>query len=201
MANRRLIYYSISELQSEFMAAALTQRQFVAAQSAQHAVLFALSFDEQGALMKHLAFALLTTALSTAALADTVKLHDPWTRATAPSAPAAGAFMTLTADADMRLVGAESAASKVVELHTMKIDNGVMIMRQVLEIPLPKGKAVELKPGGLHIMLIGLNAPLKSGEKVEMTLRVKDSQGKEQRIPVTAEIRSPGKAMPMQHQH
>lgn len=151
--------------------------------------------------MKRLVTALFATALSAAALADTVKLHDPWARATAPSAPAAGVFMTLTADANMNLIGAESAASKVVELHTMKIENGVMVMRQVPEILLPKDKAVELKPGGLHIMLIGLNAQLKSGEKVEMTLRVKDSQGKEQRIPVTAEIRTPGKAMPMQHRH
>ena len=140
--------------------------------------------------MKHLVFTLLTASLSLTALADTVKISDPWARATAPGAPAGGAFMSLTADADMTLIAAESRASKVVELHTMKMENGVMIMRAVPQIDLPKGQTVSLKPGGLHVMLIGLHAPLKAGEKVDMTLRVKDSQGKEQRIPVTAEIRT-----------
>lgn len=145
--------------------------------------------------MKRLAFSVLTTALLTTTLsltaqADTVKISDPWARATAPGAPAGGAFMGLTADADMTLIAAESRASKVVELHTMKMENGVMIMRAVPQIDLPKGQTVSLKPGGLHVMLIGLHAPLKAGEKVDMTLRVKDSQGKEQRIPVTAEIRT-----------
>ncbi len=140
--------------------------------------------------MKHLALAILTASLSLAALADSVKVDDPWARATAPGAPAGGAFMNLTADANMTLIAAESTASKVVELHTMKMENGVMIMRAVTQIDLPKGQTVSLKPGGLHVMLIGLHAPLKAGEKVDMTLRVKDSQGKEQRIPVTAEIRT-----------
>ncbi len=159
--------------------------------------------------MKRLAFSVLTTALLTATLsitaqADTVKISDPWARATAPGAPAGGAFMGLTADANMTLIAAESQASKAVELHTMKMENGVMIMRAVPQIDLPKGQTVSLKPGGLHVMLIGLHAPLKAGEKVDMTLRVKDSQGKEQRIPVTAEIRTmKPMAMPAapMHQH
>ncbi len=141
--------------------------------------------------MNRLVLTLLTASLSLTALADTVKVGDPWARATPPGAPAGGAFMSLTADADMALVAAESNASKVVELHTMKMENGVMIMRQVPQIDLPKGQTVSLKPGGLHIMLIGLHAPLKAGEKVDITLRVKDRQGKEQRIPVSTEIRSP----------
>ncbi|MBM4189651.1 MAG: copper chaperone PCu(A)C [Betaproteobacteria bacterium] len=145
--------------------------------------------------MQRPAFPLLTAALlaasfSLTALADTVKISDPWARATAPGAPAAGAFMGLTADADMTLVAAESNVSKVVELHTMKMENGVMVMRAVPKIDLPKGQTVNLKPGGLHVMFIGLHAPLKAGEKVDITLRLKDSQGKEQRVPVTAEIRT-----------
>lgn len=150
--------------------------------------------------MKRLALALLTASLSLATLADTVKVGDPWARATPPGAPAGGAFMSLTADTDMALVAAESHASKVVELHTMRMENGVMIMREVPKIDLPKGQTVSLKPGGLHIMLIGLHAPLKAGDKVDITLRVKDSQGKEQRIPVTAEIRTmKPMAKPMTH--
>lgn len=157
--------------------------------------------------MQRRAFPLLTAALlaasfSLTALADTVKISDPWARATAPGAPAAGAFMSLTADANMTLIAAESKASKVVELHTMKMENGVMIMRAVPQIDLPKGQTVSLKPGGLHVMLIGLHAPLKAGEKVDMTLRVKDSQGKEQRLPVSAEIRAmKPDAMPAAHMH
>lgn len=138
------------------------------------------------------AFALIAALGAAPSLADALKVEAPWARATPPGAPAGGVFMNLTADADMKLVGAESAASKVVELHTMKMENNVMVMRPVSEIALPKGKTVELKPGGLHVMLIGLKAPLKAGDKAALTLRLRDSKGAEQKIAVQAEVRATG---------
>ena len=143
-------------------------------------------------MMKPLAALCAVALLTTPALADTVKVDAPWVRATAPGQKVAGGFMTLTADADMVLVGGSSPVSKHFELHYMKMENGVMEMRQMKEIPLPKGKAVSLEPGGLHVMFIDLKQPIREGRKVPMTLVVKGSDGKEQKLPVEAEVRRPG---------
>lgn len=132
------------------------------------------------------------------AWADNVKVDDAWTRATAPGQKVAGGFMRLTADADMMLVGGGSPVSSHLELHTMQMDGGVMVMRQVENIPLPKDKTVELKPGGLHIMFIGLKQPIKAGDKVPVTLQVRGANGKEQTLAVTLEARAIGG---MQHKH
>lgn len=143
-------------------------------------------------MMKPLAALCALALLATPALADTVKVDAPWVRATAPGQKVAGGFMTLTADADMVLVGGSSPVSKHFELHYMKMENGVMEMRQVKEIPLPKGKAVNLEPGGLHVMFIDLKQPIREGRKVPMTLVVKGADGKERKLPVEAEVRRPG---------
>ena len=143
-------------------------------------------------MMKPLAALCALALLATPALADTVKVDAPWVRATAPGQKVAGGFMTLTADADMVLLGGSSPVSKHLELHYMKMENGVMEMREMKEIPLPKGKAVSLEPGGLHIMFIDLKQPIREGRKVPMTLVVKGADGKEQKLPVEAEVRRPG---------
>jgi copper(I)-binding protein len=121
--------------------------------------------------------------------ADTVKVDHPWVRATAPGQKVAGGFMTLTADADMVLVGGASPAAKHIELHFMRMENGVMEMRELKEIPLPKGKAVSLEPGGLHVMFIGLKNPIREGQKVPLTLSVKGPDGKRRSIGVELEAR------------
>lgn len=132
---------------------------------------------------------LLGLTFATAASADTVKVENAWVRATAPGQQVAGGFMNLTADADMTLVGGDSPISKALELHYMRMENGVMEMRQMKEIVLPKGKTVSLEPGDLHIMFIGLKGQIKPGQKVPMTLRVKGADGKEQKLSVEAEAR------------
>jgi copper(I)-binding protein len=132
---------------------------------------------------------LLGLALATPALADGVKVEHAWVRATAPGQKVAGGFMDLTADADMALMGGSSPVSKVLELHFMRMENGVMEMRRMREIALPRGKTVRLEPGGLHIMFIGLKAPIKPGRKVPITLFVKGANGGEQKLAVEAEAR------------
>jgi hypothetical protein len=127
---------------------------------------------------------------ATSAIADTVKVENAWVRATAPGQQVAGGFMNLTADADMALVGGESPVSKALELHFMRMDNGVMEMRQMKEIALPKGQTVHLEPGDLHVMFIGLKAQIKPGQKVPMTLLLKGADGKEQKLAVEAEARA-----------
>lgn len=137
-----------------------------------------------------LAVALVAALCSAPSLADRVKVDNPWTRATAPGQPVAGAFMDLTAEADMTLVGASSPAAKTVELHTMSMDKGVMVMRPMKKIDLPKGKTVSLKPGGLHIMLIGLNAPLSADQKTQVTLVLRDQKGKASEVAVDVPVRA-----------
>lgn len=137
-----------------------------------------------------LALSALLSALP--ALADTVKVDNAWVRATAPGQQVAGAFMNLSADADMTLLSGTSPAAKVVELHTMAMDNGVMIMRPLKEIALPKGKTVSLKPGGMHVMLIDLNGQIKAGDKTPVTLTVRGADGKEQKLTVELEARQAG---------
>lgn len=130
--------------------------------------------------------------VSTAASAAGVKIENAWARATAPGQKVGGAFVTLTADADAALVGAASPVATEVELHSMAMDKGVMVMRRMDQIDLPKGKAVTLEPGGLHIMLFGLKGPLKAGERLPLTLTVRDAKGKAQQIKVSAEVREMG---------
>lgn len=98
-------------------------------------------------------------------------IQHPWSRATAPSAPVGLTYMTIVnKGASDKLIKAEASVSKVVELHTHIMDGQIMRMRQVPEIDLAGGTETSLQPGGLHVMLIGLKAPLKEGTTFPMTL-------------------------------
>lgn len=137
-------------------------------------------------MQRNLIPVLLGLVLSTTVWADNVKVENAWVRATAPGQKVAGGFLDMTADADMKLVGGSSPASDTLELHMMRMDGGVMEMRQIREIDLPKGKTVNLKPGGLHIMFINLKQQIKEGDKVPVTLTVRNAAGKEQQLQVDA---------------
>jgi copper(I)-binding protein len=101
-----------------------------------------------------------------------IAIGHPWTRAAGANANGAG-FMTLKNNgaAGDRLISAASPAARVVELHTHIREGDVMRMRPVADIPIPPGQTVHLRPGGLHIMLIGLTEPLRQGATVPLTLR------------------------------
>ncbi|MBF0454225.1 MAG: copper chaperone PCu(A)C [Magnetococcales bacterium] len=102
-----------------------------------------------------------------------VMVQQPWARASAGMAKAGAAFMTLMNHgmSDDRLLSASANVSERVELHTHLMDNGVMRMREVPHIDLPKGKMVSLQPGGLHIMFMKLNKPFQEGDSFPLTLR------------------------------
>ena len=100
-------------------------------------------------------------------------LYDAFTRAMPPTARAGGGFVTIvnTGMSDDRLIAAASPAAKFVQLHTMTMDNGVMVMRELENgIALPAGKAIALKPGGMHIMFIDALKPFEKGGTVDVTL-------------------------------
>ncbi|SPU46801.1 copper chaperone PCu(A)C [Brevundimonas diminuta] len=82
-----------------------------------------------------------------------------------------GCYLTLTAGSDDRLVSVSTALAQSAEVHEMKMENGVMSMAHLADgLPLPAGTPVELKPGGNHIMLMGLRDPLVDGGVASFTL-------------------------------
>jgi copper(I)-binding protein len=119
-------------------------------------------------LSKLVAGALL--ALSLPAIAQ-VKVEGAWARPTVPGQQGGGGFLTITSRAGDRLVGGSTPVAQRFELHTMAMKGDVMEMRQLDAIELPAGKAVEFKPGGLHVMFIGLAQPLALGSKIPVTLK------------------------------
>jgi len=133
----------------------------------------------------------------TQADAHPVQVHEPFVRLLPPTQPNTAAFMVLenTGERDLALVRAESEASRVVELHEHLMIDGMMRMREVDRIDLPAGTHTELRPGGLHVMLIGLQAPLHQGQQVGITLVFDDDS----RLEIHAPVRHPGEEMPMHH--
>jgi hypothetical protein len=140
---------------------------------------------EAGALILLLA---LSAGVFAEGIAGKVTVIDPYVRAVPPVAKISAAFMQLRNDNDTEgsLVSAATSAAGAVELHTHTMDEGVMRMRQIPQIPLPPGTTVSLEPGGLHIMLFDLKAPLSPGDQVPITLTYSDGSSKA----VTAEVRS-----------
>jgi periplasmic copper chaperone A len=114
---------------------------------------------------------------SSAALAHSYSVGDiavehPWARPTVAGQQAGGGYMVLTnkGKQDDKLLRASSPAAARVELHTMSMDGNVMRMREVADIAVKAGGSVELKPGALHVMFMGLKAPLTLDSKIAVTL-------------------------------
>jgi periplasmic copper chaperone A len=141
--------------------------------------------------MKHLVTAALIAASAGAFAQSSVDIKDPWVRATVAQQKATGAFMQLTAKADSKLVEAKSPVAGVVEIHEMAMDNNIMKMRQIPGLALPAGKAVELKPGGYHVMLMDLKAQVKEGDVVPVTLVFEGKDGKRESV----EVKAPAKPL------
>lgn len=118
--------------------------------------------------------------------ADAITVTDPYVRAMPPGQPNSLAFMGLTntSDQDIELVGAEGKVSKVLELHTHIMQDGMMQMKRIEKIDLPAGKTVMLEPDGLHVMLIGLVHDLEPDTSVSLTLVFNDGSKKQLEVPV-----------------
>jgi copper(I)-binding protein len=104
--------------------------------------------------------------------AGDLAITQPWSRAAVQGGQGAG-YLTIAnrGTAPDRLLSATSPAAGRLELHTHIRDGDVMRMREVPAIDVPPGQTVTLRPGGLHLMLIGLNRALRQGETVPVTLR------------------------------
>ena len=135
----------------------------------------------------------LSLALATASLAATAQtvVKDPWVRGTVAQQKATGMFAQITSASGGKLVSASSPAAGMVEIHEMSMDGNVMKMRAINGLDLPAGQAVELKPGGYHVMMMDLKQPLTEGSTVNLTLVIEGKDGKRE----TVEVKAPVKAL------
>ncbi|WP_296226804.1 copper chaperone PCu(A)C [Ralstonia sp. UBA689] len=137
---------------------------------------------------------------SAAALAQ-VTVQDAWARSTVPGQTASGAFMTLQAADGAKVVGVSTPVAGMAEIHEMRMEGNVMRMRAVPSLDLPKGQAVQLKPGGYHVMLMDLKQPLVKDAIVPITLKVElaDKRVVEQKVDAKVRDLTAGNKPAMNH--
>jgi periplasmic copper chaperone A len=143
------------------------------------------------ALLSTLCLLVLGTA---AASADTgIEIDHPWARATAGSAATGAVYLKIVNhDGDDTLVAASTPAADKAELHVSSTENGVMKMRPLPDVAVKAGGSVEFKPGGMHVMLLGLKQPLKAGDSFPLTLTFR----KAGTIATTVKVQKPGAQAP-----
>jgi len=126
-------------------------------------------------------------------VASSLQIEEQFARSAQQQQRNSAVFMQITNQGDdAAMVNARSDAADIVELHTHINDNGVMRMRKTDKIDLPSGKKVMLKPGGLHVMFIGLKRDLNVGDKVDVTLEFSDGSSKSITAPIHKVMRKHG---------
>ena len=132
--------------------------------------------------------------LATAALAQTNQLEvtSAWARATPAKAENGVAYLTIRSPTPDRLVSVSSPVAKKAELHTMSMEGMVMKMRPLAGLDIAAGQPVTLKPGGEHIMLLGLSEPLLEGQSFPLTLTFEKAGMRE----LTVAVEKPGAGGP-----
>ena len=134
--------------------------------------------------------------------AQTVEVKNAWARATVQGQKATGAFMQITAPAATTLIGVSTPVAGMAEIHEMKMDGDVMRMRPLPKgLELPAGKAVQLKPGGYHLMLMDLKLPLQKDTTIPITLTLRDSKGVQSTQDLRVPVLSAAPAGQAEHQH
>lgn len=108
---------------------------------------------------------------------NSITVENPQVRSTAAGQKVTGAFMVLknTTATDIDLTTAKSDIASMTEIHESSMRNGMMEMNQVDKVTIPANGSAELKPGGFHIMLMGLNKQLNQGDKTALTLTFSDN--------------------------
>ncbi len=97
-------------------------------------------------------------------------VSESWIKTTIPGGAVSAAYMQIKSATPSKLIKAESPAAGLVEIHDMKMNAGVMEMKALDAIDVPANKAVILKPGGMHVMLMNVKKPINKGDKIPMTL-------------------------------
>lgn len=124
-------------------------------------------------LVAALIFSWSITADASTVSVGSLKIENAFVRPTPGGATVAAGYLTIinSGSAPDRLVSATSDISAKTQIHEMKMDNGVMEMRELIDgLAIPAGATVALKPGGYHIMFIDLSRPVKAGDTIQATL-------------------------------
>jgi copper(I)-binding protein len=100
-----------------------------------------------------------------------VELRGAWARPTPPAAEVAAAYLEIRSPKADRLLEVRTPAARRAEIHSTSMKDGVMEMRHVDALAIPADTPVVLKPGGLHLMLFGLQQPLAVGQRLPLELR------------------------------
>jgi copper(I)-binding protein len=144
--------------------------------------------------LRSIGLAVLIAAAGAAGAQTTVK--DAWVRGTVAQQKASGAFMQVTSVQGGKLLSVSTPVAGVAEVHEMSMEGTTMRMRAVGSLELPAGQAVELKPGGYHVMLMDLKQPLSAGDVVPLSLVIEGKDGKRETLQVQAPVRALGAPEP-----
>ncbi len=118
---------------------------------------------------------------------DAPTVSEAWSRATPPGISVGAAYLVITGgDRADRLVSASTPGAAMVEMHEVIETDGVAKMRAIEAIPIPAGAVVALAPKGMHLMLMGLDAPLVAGQTFPITLRFAESAAQTVTVTVRA---------------
>ena len=146
-------------------------------------------------------FAAVAILFSAHAFAGDVTVKDAWSRATAPGQENGSVGLVITSAKEARLIAVTSPAAGHAEIHTMSMDDGVMRMRQLEDLPLPANTEVKLGPGGNHLMLFDLKKPLKAGDTFSVTATIQFADKSTKKITFKAEVRSMSGSHEGHHMH
>jgi len=144
--------------------------------------------------LRHLPALSLALLAASAAFGQTT-VANAWVRGTVDQQKATGLFAQITSAGGGRLLSVSTPVAGSAEIHEMAMDGEMMRMRAVSALDLPAGKAVELKPGGFHVMLLELKRTLKAGDVVPLTLVIEGADKKRETVEVRAPVRALGDAM------
>ena len=110
--------------------------------------------------------------------AATPIITDAWVKTTIPGGSVSAAYMNIKSATPLKLVKAESSFAGIVEIHDMKMNDGVMEMKALDAVNVPANKLVKLAPAGMHVMLMKVKKPINKGDKVRLTLTFEDEAKK-----------------------
>jgi copper(I)-binding protein len=128
--------------------------------------------------------AILLLAGGASAQTGSLEVKRAWARATPGKAVTGAAYLTIESAAPDRLTGVSTPLAGKTELHETTMRDGIMKMRSLAAIELPAGVAVVLKPGGTHIMFIGLKEPLRAGGSFPLTLEFEKAGKREVNVTI-----------------
>ena len=130
--------------------------------------------------------AVVDSAADPSQVQDGVAVQNAWVRPTVGEQDATGGYLTITSQEPLALVGVASPAAEISEVHEMKMEGDIMRMRRAERIELKAGEPLELKPGGYHLMLMSLTAPIQAGQEIELSLQFEKPDGSKIEMPVKA---------------